>query len=43
MTRAILLGALAGLFLAGLAHLATKPAAAYLLRGLDTDPQEGPC
>ena len=43
MTRAVLAGCLAGLTLAGLAALATKPAAAHLLRGLDTDPQDEPC
>lgn len=43
MTRAIMIGVLLGLTLAGLAALATKPAAAHLLRGLDTDPQEEPC
>lgn len=37
MTRAILAGCLAGLTIAGLAYLATKPAAAYLLDSFDVD------
>lgn len=37
MTRAIALGVLLGLTLAGLAALATKPAAALILDSLDVD------
>ena len=42
MTRAIMIGFLLGLTLAGLAALATKPAAAYLLRALDIGQKPGP-
>lgn len=37
MTRAIMIGFLLGLTLAGLAALATKPAAAYLPDSFDVD------